>query len=76
MALVDEDTTIPRKAYQAITDLHDHCHELAEGPENFETEIVSHARYDETARRLPTIRGIDLITASLIAMGGNVSGRT
>ena len=35
--------------------------------ETFEAEIVTHARTDETARRLATIPGIGPITASLIA---------
>jgi transposase len=68
MALVDGDETIPRQACQAIAGLYDRCRELAEGIETFEAEIVSHARHDETARRLvATIPGIGPITASLIA---------
>ena len=67
MALVCGDETIPRQACQAITGLHDRCHELAEGIETFEAEIVAHARHDGTARRLATIPGIGPITASLIA---------
>jgi len=80
--LVDEDETIPKQAKQAITGLHDYCKELGEGIETFEAEIVTHARTDETARRLATsaadafrhigslrdpIPGIGPITASLIA---------
>jgi transposase len=53
--LVDADETIPKQARQAITGLHDRCHELAEGIETFEAEIVAHARHDDTARRLATI---------------------
>jgi error-prone DNA polymerase len=67
MTLVDADESIPKQAKQAITGLHDYCKELSEGIETFETEIVAHARHDETARRLATIPGIGPITASLIA---------
>jgi error-prone DNA polymerase len=67
MALVNSDETIPKQARQAIRGLHDHCHDLAEGVETFEAEIVAHARWDETARRLATIPGVGPITASLIA---------
>jgi error-prone DNA polymerase len=67
MALVDADEAIPKQARQAITGLHDRCHALAEGIETFEAEIITHARRDETARRLATIPGIGPITASLIA---------
>jgi error-prone DNA polymerase len=65
--LVDADETIPKQAPQAIAGLHDRCHELVEGIETFEAEIVAHARHDDTARRLATIPGIGPITASLIA---------
>jgi error-prone DNA polymerase len=70
MTLVDEDKNIPKQAKQAkqaITGLHDYCNDLSEGIETFEAEIVTHARTDETARRLATIPGIGPITASLIA---------
>src|SRR5271165_7117275 len=70
MTLVDEDENIPKQAKQAkqaITGLHDYCNDLSEGIETFEAEIVTHARTDETARRLATIPGIGPITASLIA---------
>jgi transposase len=82
MTLVDADETIPKQAKQAITGLHDYCNDLTEGIETFEAEIVTHARTDETARRLATsaadafrhigslrdpIPGIGPITASLIA---------
>jgi transposase len=40
---------------------------LARSIEAFETEIVAHARNDETARRLATIPGIGPLTASLLA---------
>src|ERR1700677_4595191 len=67
MTLVDEDDTISKQAKQAITGLHDYCNDLSEGIETFEAEIVTHARTDETARRLATIPGIGPITASLVA---------
>ena len=67
MTLVDADDTISKQAKQAITGLHDYCNDLSEGIETFEAEIVTHARTDETARRLATIPGIGPITASLIA---------
>lgn len=46
---------------------HNHCHDLADGSETLEAEIVAHARHDETARRLATIPGLGPITASPIA---------
>jgi transposase len=67
MALVDPDETVPKQAKQAISRLHSYGHELSEGIETFEAEIVAHARRDETARRLATIPGIGPITSSLIA---------
>src|ERR1700692_204965 len=67
MAGVDADEIMPKQAKQAITGLHDYCNNLSDGVETFETEIVAHARRDETARRLATIPGIGPITASLIA---------
>jgi transposase len=67
MALVDADETVPKQAKQAISRLHSYSHELSEGVETFEAEIVAHARRDETARRLATIPGIGPITSSLIA---------
>jgi error-prone DNA polymerase len=67
MTLVDEDENIPKQAKQAIAGLHDYCKDLSEEIETFEAEIVTHARTDETARRLATIPGIGPITASLIA---------
>jgi transposase len=66
MTLVNADDTISKQAKQAITGLHDYCNDLSEGIETFEAEIVTHARTDETARRLATIPGIGPITASLI----------
>jgi transposase len=67
MTLVDTDETIPKQANQAIAGLHEYCNDLNEGIETFEAEIVTHARTNETARRLATIPGIGPITASLIA---------
>ena len=67
MTLVDADDTISKQAKQAITGLHDYCNDLSKEIETFEAEIVTHARTDETARRLATIPGIGPITASLVA---------
>jgi transposase len=65
--LVDTDETFPVKARQAFAGLFDQCQALTESIVTFESEIVAHARHDETARRLATIPGIGPITASLIA---------
>jgi error-prone DNA polymerase len=67
MALVDADEAFPARARQAIRELLDRCRALDESIETFETEIVAHARQDETARRLATIPGVGPITGSLIA---------
>jgi transposase len=74
MSLVHADDSLPRQARQAITGLSDYCHDIAEGIETLEAEIVAHARHDETARRLATIPGVGPITASLItATVGDIS---
>ncbi len=65
--LVDADKVFPEKARQVFTGLFDQCRALAESIRAFEAEIVTHARQDETARRLATIPGVGPITASLIA---------
>ena len=67
MALVDADEAIPEAARQAVRTLLDHCCALAESIKALEAEIIVHARCDDTARRLATIPGIGLVTASLIA---------
>jgi transposase len=67
MALVDADEAIPAGARRAIRELLDQCRALGGRIEEFEAEIVVHARQNETARRLATIPGIGPITASLIA---------
>jgi transposase len=61
---VDADEAFPAKARQAFTGLFDQFKALTESIVTFEAEIVAHARYDETARRLATIPGIGPITAS------------
>jgi error-prone DNA polymerase len=66
-ALVDADKTFPEKARQVFTGLFGQCCALAASIRAFEEGIVTHARQDETARRLATIPGIGPITASLIA---------
>jgi transposase len=61
---VNADEAFPAKARQAFTGLFDQFKALTESIVTFEAEIVAHARYDETARRLATIPGIGPITAS------------
>ena len=67
LTLVEADKTFPEKARQVFTGLFDQCRALAESIRPIEAEIASHARHDETARRLLTVPGIGPITASLIA---------
>ena len=67
MALVDADKAFPDKARLVFTGLFEQCRALPESIRAFEVEIVTHARQDETARRLATIPGVGPITASLIA---------
>ena len=67
LALVNADKTFPEKARQVFTGLFDQCCALAASIRAIEEGIVTHARQDETARRLATIPGIGPITASLIA---------
>jgi transposase len=66
MTLVDTDETIPDRARRAVKELYDQCDRLADSIEAIETQIVAHARHDESARRLATIPGVGPITASLI----------
>ena len=65
--LVEADEAFPETARQVFTTLLEQYKALAGSIEAFETEIVAHARNDETARRLATIPGIGPVTASLIA---------
>lgn len=67
MAFADADADFPEQAQQAIRELRERCCALADSIETLEAGIVTHARHDETARRLATIPGIGPITASLIA---------
>jgi len=67
MTLVDADKAVPANARQALSAVYDQCCALDERIETFEAEIVTHARNDNTARRLATIPGVGLITSSLIA---------
>ena len=64
--LVDADKGFPEKARQVFTGLFEQCLVLGASISALETEIVAHARHDETARRLATIPGVGPITASLI----------
>jgi transposase len=66
-ALVGADEAFPETARRVFTELHQQFDSLEEGTDTIETQIVAHARGDETARRLATIPGIGPITASLIA---------
>jgi error-prone DNA polymerase len=65
--LVEADKAFPETARRVFTALLEQYNALARSIEAFETEIVAHARNDETARRLATIPGIGPVTASLIA---------
>ena len=67
MALVEEQAGVPATARQALEALHDQFRALSERAAALEAAIVSHARRNETARRLATIPGVGPITASLIA---------
>jgi transposase len=65
--LVEADEAFPEPARRVFTALLEQYSALARSIAAFETEIVAHARNDETARRLATIPGIGPLTASLIA---------
>src|SRR5215211_5069196 len=67
MTLVEEDKSLPEQACKAFAELREHCRVTTERIEKLERQIVAHARYGDTARRLATIPGIGPITASLIA---------
>ena len=67
MTLVEEDKSFPEQARKAFVELREHCRVTTERTEKLERQIVAHARYDDTARRLATVPGIGPITASLIA---------
>jgi len=62
--LVDADKGFPEKARQVFTGLFEQCLVLGASISALETEIVAHARHDETAHRLATIPGVGPITAS------------
>ena len=66
IAFMEADEAVPKGARQAVRGLLDRRQALAESAQAFETEIVAHARHDDSARRLATIPGIGPITASLI----------
>src|SRR5215210_7398415 len=67
VTLVETDETFPEQARKAFAELREHCRVTTERIEKLERQIVAHARYDDTARRLATVPGIGPITASLIA---------
>ena len=74
IALVSTDESLPAAGRRAMAELYAHGHEVADRLAALEAKITSHARHDETARRLATIPGIGPITASLIAatVGDNI----
>ena len=67
MELVEMEASVAETARQALWALHDQFRVVGDSAAALETAIVVHARQDEMARRLATIPGIGLITASLIA---------
>jgi transposase len=58
MTLVDTDETIPEEARRAVKELQDQCDRLDNSIAAMEAQIVTHARHDESARRLATIPGM------------------
>ncbi|HSH81186.1 MAG TPA: IS110 family transposase [Herpetosiphonaceae bacterium] len=67
VALVEEAKSVPEQAREVFAKLREHCRATTERIKELERQIVSHARHDDTARRLATVPGIGPITASLIA---------
>ena len=69
MAMVEQadPASLPEAARQALRALHARLCALDEEISALEKSIVTHARQDETARRLMTIPGVGPITASLVA---------
>ena len=65
--LVEADPDCPEGAQAAFAGLMHQYRAAAERICSLESEIVSHARRDDTARRLATVPGIGPITASLMA---------
>jgi error-prone DNA polymerase len=74
--LVEADAGCPGEAREAFAGLLEQCRATAGRIRSLEAEIVSHARRDETGRRLATVPGIGPITASLIAatVGDGIGG--
>jgi transposase len=74
IALVSTDESLPAAGRRAMAELYAHGRVVADRLAALEAKITSHARHDETARRLATIPGIGPITASLIAatVGDNI----
>jgi hypothetical protein len=54
MALVEGDKSFPEQARKAFAELCEHCCVTTERIEKLERQIVAHARYGDTARRLAT----------------------
>ena len=74
MALVSTDESMPAAGRQAMAELYAHGRRWPSAWRPSRPRSSSHARHDETARRLATIPGIGPITASLIAatVGDNI----
>src|SRR3954468_21225009 len=74
IALVSTDESLPAAGRRAMAELYAHGRVVDDRLAALEAKITSHARHDETARRLATIPGIGPITASLIAatVGDNI----
>jgi len=66
LELVEMDQALPEETRRVFIGLFEQCRALADSIGALDTEIVSHVRQDETARRLQTIPGVGPITASLI----------
>jgi transposase len=64
---VEADPETPIPARLAIKELYNRCLEVETSLEVVGRSIVSHARNDNLARRLATIPGVGVITASLIS---------
>jgi transposase len=72
--LADEASGMSRRIRQLISDLREEWHVLDDRIASFDTELVSLARTDETARRLVSVPGIGAINATaLVAAVGDGS---
>lgn len=70
--LADESSGMSRRIRQLVNDLREEWHVLDDRIASFDTELVSLARTDETARRLSSVPGIGAINATaLVAAVGD-----